>query len=492
MPSKKPFYITTTLPYVNSDPHIGFAMEIVRADAIARYHNSLNEEVFFNTGTDEHGVKIFEEATLAGKTPQEYVDIYSAKFSELIEALNLSISSFVRTTDEKHIEAAKKFWKLCDETGDIYKKQYKVKYCNGCELEKTDSELVDGKCPLHTNLEIEIREEENYFFKYSKYQDKLMSLYKEHPDFITPQFRFNETLKWTERGLEDFSISRLKSKMPWGIPVPGDETQVMYVWFDALVSYISAIGWPHDKDTFEKWWNQSGGVIQYCGKDNNRQQSSMWQAMLISAGLNPSKKIIINGFINGVDGRKMSKSLGNVINPYEVVELFKPFTDFPEDVLRFFLLQLPSFEDTNIDITSIKDIYSAYLANGIGNLTNRIMKLAETYKVTLSEEYKWSETYKDDDLYKQYIQNLNAYDIKKAVEAITQTTQKMDEYMQTNEPFKVIKVDEARGKEMIYKLVRNLWEVAIMLEPIIPRTAEKIKETISVNKMPEKPLFARL
>jgi len=327
---KRGVYITTTLPYVNSDPHIGFALEIVHADIFARYNRLIGNEVFFNTGTDEHGQKVYNKAIEEGKDPQKYVDEYATKFGNLKKALNLSYNSFIRTTDKSHTKAAQEFWSRCKKNGDIYKKLYKVKYCVGCELEKTDSELKNGKCLLHPNIELEIREEENYFFKFSNYQDKLLKLYGDNPEFVIPSFRFNEIKAFVERGLKDFSISRLKNKMPWGIPVPGDDKHVMYVWFDALVNYISAIGWPDKK--YKKWWP----VIQFAGKDNLRQQSAMWQAMLMSAGEKPSKQIIIHGFITS-DGKKMSKSIGNVVNPFKLVDEYKEFGEYGTDAVRYYL-----------------------------------------------------------------------------------------------------------------------------------------------------------
>ena len=290
MSRNKSFYITTTLPYVNAEPHIGFAMEIIRADTIARSKKLQGFDVFFNTGTDEHGQKIWQKAAEAGQDINEYVEEHAAQFKKLIPLLGISPDvHFIRTTDEKHVHVAQEFWKRCDAAGDIYKKFYKIKYCVGCELEKTDSELVDGKCPLHPNLELEVREEENYFFRFSKYQKPLIDFYNKNPEFVVPDFRFNEIKSFVERGLEDFSISRLKSKMPWGIAVPSDEEHVMYVWFDALVSYISTLDWftPSEVEgpnLYEKFW-VNGTPVQYAGKDNLRQQSAMWQTMPMSAGL---------------------------------------------------------------------------------------------------------------------------------------------------------------------------------------------------------------
>lgn len=343
----KTFYITTTLPYVNSDPHVGFAMEIIRADAIARAKKLQGFEVFFNTGTDEHGQKLLNDATSAGEDVQKYVDKYAEKFRGLKTALGISDDvHFIRTTDEHHIKSAQEFWKICDKNGYIYKKKYNTKYCIGCELEKTDSELVDGKCPVHPNKEIEVREEENYFFKFSEFQDKLLKLYEENPTLVIPDFRFNEIKSFVKNGLQDFSISRLKSKMSWGVEVPGQEAylpagrQVMYVWFDALINYISTLGWPEDMENFNKFW-VDGTPVQYCGKDNLRQQSAMWQAMLMAVELPPTKNIVINGFVSGEGGVKMSKSLGNVINPYDVVN------EYGTDALRYFVLrEISSFEDS--------------------------------------------------------------------------------------------------------------------------------------------------
>src|SRR3989344_3590019 len=333
--SKRYFYITTTAPYVNADPHIGFALELVQADAIARFKKLQGFTVAFGFGTDEHGLKIYRQAQEENKLPQDYCDEHVGKFKSLAKALNLSTTHFIRTTDQKHVEAAQEFWKRCFQNNDIYKKNYKVKYCVGCELEKTDSELENNKCPIHPNLAIEDYEEENYFFRFSKYQNRLLQLYNNRPDFVIPSNRLKEIESFVKKGLHDFSISRLKSKMPWGVPVPGDNDHVMYVWFDALVFYISTLGWPDSILDFEKFWP----VIHVAGKDNLRQQSAIWQAMLMSAGLPNYKQIFIHGFITS-DGKKMSKSLGNVIDPFELVE------QYGVDAVRYYLLkEIPAADD---------------------------------------------------------------------------------------------------------------------------------------------------
>lgn len=474
----KSFYITTTLPYVNSDPHVGFAMELIRADIIARYKKITGFDVFFNTGTDEHGQKVYSKALESNKDPKSYVDEWAEKFKGLVPLLGISDDiHFIRTTDDNHKKTAQEFWKKCQEVGDIYKKNYKIKYCVGCELEKQESELENGRCIIHPHLELEIREEENYFFRWSQYKERLLGLYKTNPNLVIPDFRFNEIKAFVERGLEDFSISRLKSKMPWGIAVPGDEEHVMYVWFDALVNYISTLGWSGDQDNFNKFW-VSGTPVQYAGKDNLRQQSAMWQAMLMSAGLPPTHTIVINGFINS-GGQKMSKSLGNVISPYDIVN------EYGTDALRYYVArELSNFEDSDMTMEKFKEAYNSNLANGLGNLVSRIMKMA---KDNLDEPVKIPE-WEDMSEYSSYLEN---FEINKAADFIWKEIGEMDKYIQENQPFKIVKEDKEKGKEMISSLVVCLYSVARMLNPILPDTSAKIKSLVKENKTPEKPLFVR-
>ena len=295
---RKFFYLTTTLPYVNADPHIGFALELVQADIIVRYRKLCGDEVFFNTGTDEHGLKIYRKAQEEGKDTQAYTDEYAKRFQGLKKTLNLYPDiHFIRTTDPHHKAAAQELWRRCLAKGDIYKKTYKGLYCVGDEAFIKETELVDGKCPSHPTMEPMEIEEENYFFKLSAYQDKLLA-YLNQEGVIVPEWRRLEAIKFVEQGLEDFSVSRVKEKMPWGVAVPGDDMQVMYVWFDALTNYISTLGWPFDsaqgkpeENLFEKFW-VNGETLQLAGKDQVRFQSIMWQAMLMSAGLPATKKVL--------------------------------------------------------------------------------------------------------------------------------------------------------------------------------------------------------
>jgi methionyl-tRNA synthetase len=475
----KTFYLTTTLPYVNADPHVGFAMEIIRADVIVRAKKLQGYEIFFNTGTDEHGQKLWNDAQKVGKAVQQYVDEYAEKFKGLINLLQiLPEVHFIRTTDEHHLKSAQEFWKICDQNGFIYKKSYQIKYCVGCELEKTDSELVEGKCPIHPNQELEFRDEENYFFKFSAFQKQLLDLYQKRPDFVIPDFRLNEIKVFVERGLEDFSISRVKAKMPWGIAVPGDSEQVMYVWFDALVNYISTLGWPNDEETFQKFW-VNGTPTQYCGKDNLRMQSAMWQAMLLAAGLPHSHQIVINGFFTAEGGVKMSKSLGNTVNPYEVVE------KFGAEALRYFVCgEVSMFEDSPVSMDLIKATYNAKLANGLGNLVSRIMKMAKD-NLEQPVEISTSEDFSD------YFNLLNKFEINNAVKMIWDKISELDLIIQTKQPFKLVKTDPKEGKKIIAELVIKLYTIARLLDPILPKTSVKIKTLIKENKTPEMPLFAR-
>ena len=470
MSSKNKFYITTTLPYVNSDPHIGFALEIIQADAIARFKRLQGFDVLFNTGTDEHGLKIYRKAEERGVTPQEYCDEYAAKFDALKGILNLSYTNFIRTTDEHHIKASQEFWKRCADSGDIYKKNYKIKYCVGCELEKTGSELEEGKCPVHPNLDIESIEEENYFFKFSKYQNALLELYEKRPTFVRPAHRLTEIRKFTERGLEDFSISRLKEKMPWGVPVPDDEDHVMYVWFDALVNYISTLGWPDKK--YAEWWPG----VQIAGTDNLRQQSNMWQGMLMSANIEPSSEILIHGFITA-EGKKMSKSLGNVVDPFTIV------SEFGTDALRYYLLrEIPFGKDGDFNKKLFIERYNSDLANNLGNLVNRVYSLVSRNGISEFTFNKFTDLYKEkiDETWKKYVSDMDSYNLYEAIFHVWRLIDFANKMIEEEKPWSLIKDNPEKGRAVLCNLLEVLRHVSIMISPFIPESSTKIRKQIGL------------
>jgi methionyl-tRNA synthetase len=469
----KNFYLTTTLPYVNADPHIGFALEMVQADTIARFHASRGDIVVFNTGTDEHGLKIYRKAVEEGMDPQAYADEYARRFDRLKKALDVSYTHFIRTTDPHHKAAAQEFWRRCRAAGDIEQRDYAVQYCVGCELEKTDSELVDGRCPIHPNIAIELHDEKNYFFKFSKYQKPLLDFYETHPDFVLPSFRFNEIKRFVADGLRDFSISRLKAKLPWGVEVPDDPDHVMYVWFDALVNYISTLGWPENETNLRAFWPG----MQIAGKDNLRQQSAMWQAMLMSAGLPPSRQILIHGFVT-VDGEKMSKSLGNVIDPFALVE------KYGTDAVRYYLLrEIPSGEDGDFSYEKFEARYNGDLANGLGNLVARVAKLGEgispiSFEKSDINEVVLSHLNMVREAHEDMITNFKLND---ALGNIWTLVGVADKYINDQKPW-AVKSDTAALGRIIGNAAVYIDAISDLLAPFLPQTVTKIREQVSVGE----------
>ena len=471
------FYITTTIPYVNAEPHIGFALELVQSDAIARYQRLMGRQVFFSTGTDEYGQKIFEASQKEGKNVQDYVDYYAQKFLNLKEILNISNDNFIRTTSKENILAAQEFWRLCDEKGDIEKRIYQGLYCVGCEKFITEKDIINGKCPLHPSLDLETVEEENYFFKLSNYRQDLLKYLKKEKSII-PEWRRQEAIDFVQNAMEDFSISRSVERFSWGIPIPGDDKQVMYVWFGAFINYISTLGWPENREQFKKFW-QEGETIQTAGKDMVKFQSVMWQGMLLSAGLPTTDTIVYHGFITGEGGIKMSKSIGNVINPNEIVK------EYGTDALRYFLLrEISPFEDSPFTMERFKESYNANLANGLGNLASRVLTLSEKYLDECPEDL-------DNPLKNHFFNLLDKFDIKQGVDFVWNQIQFVDKLIQSTEPFKVVKLNADEGKNLIYHLIQKLFGIAEMLEPILPETSSTLKKLIKENKKPEQPLFPR-
>jgi len=468
----KSFYISTTIPYVNADPHIGFALELVQSDAIARFKRLVGEDVFFSTGTDEYGQKIWEASQKEGEDVHSYVDHYARRYLDLKDKLNLSYDNFIRTTSQENILAAQEFWSLCDKKGDIYKKLYKGLYCIGCERFLTEKDLVDGKCPLHPNKEPEIVEEENYFFRLTNYRKQLLK-YLSRQETVFPEWRRKEAINFVQEAMEDFSISRSKERNTWGIPIPGDDTQVMYVWFGAFINYLTTLGWPNNKELFNKFW-VNGETVQTAGKDMVKFQSVMWQGMLMSADLPTTDHIIYHGFITGEGGIRISKSLGNVINPKDLIE------EYGTDALRYFLLrEISLFDDSPFTLERFNESYNANLANGLGNLVSRIMKLAETY---LSEP----ETVKSSAFDKKVESFLERFEIQKAMDRLWAKMGELDLLIQESKPW------ESKDKKIISDLVVKLTHIGHSLAPFMPDTSKKIAALVKNNKTPKRPLFPRI
>ena len=473
MTEKKAKYITTTLPYVNDEPHIGHALEFIQADTLARYWRLMGHEVFFNTGTDEHGQKIAQKADTEGTDRQAYVDFFAERFKTLKDTLNLSNDAFIRTSSDAHKKAAQELWKRCDAKGDIYKKSYTGWYCVGCELFYTEKELDENNCCLIHKKPAEQVEEENYFFKLSKYADALVQYYRRE-NSIVPEWQQRWAIDFVQGGLEDLSISRQKSRMDWGVPVPGDDEHVMYVWFDALTNYISTLGWPNEGGNFEKFWLE-GETLQLAGKDQVRFQSIIWQAMLMSADIKPTDSVYYHGFINS-GGQKMSKSLGNVISPYALVE------KYGAEATRYILLRhVHPFDDSDLTWGKMDEWYTANLVNGLGNVTARIMKMSETHLEP--EDFPLLDPATLD------VPDMISF--QPAMDHIWSLIQRLDERITETEPFKLIKTDEAAAKLIIGELRLELLHIGRLLLPSMPETSAIIRAAVRANKKPEN-LFSRL
>lgn len=462
----KKFYITTAIDYVNGVIHIGHAYQKIVSDVLARYHRQKGNETFFLTGTDEHGSKSEQSAKEEGKTPKEYVDEISKLDREQIDALNISYDRFIRTTDEDHKEIVKEFYLKVKNNGDIYKGEYRGLYCVGCEEYKTPSQIVDDKCPLHPTKKLEETKEENYFFKWSKYAKFLKDYIADNPDFILPNSQRKNMLGFLKDGLEDIAISRPKEKVSWGIPVPDDPNQVIYVWFDALINYLTY-------GLEKKCWPAE---IHVLGKDNTRWHALLWPAMLKSAGYELPKTIYGHGFTT-INGQKISKSLGNIIRPTDLIK------EYGVDGVRYYFIRFgPWIEDVDITLDKIKETYNSDLANGLGNLVARVSTLAENSHL----EFKPQEFTIDPEIDIA----ISKLEIPQAIEVIWKNIRELDVLI--NEK----KVWELKGEELqkvLEFLVSDIRQIAVNLKPFLPATAEKIeKQFAGVKIKKSEPLFPRL
>lgn len=459
MPEK--FYITTSIPYTNASPHIGFALEIIQADVLARYHKALGKDVYFSTGTDEHGLKTLRAAEAAGKTAMEFADEMSAKFKELASVLNISNTDFIRTTDEvRHKKSVYKLWQKYIDQGDIYKKKYKGFYCPGCEAFKTEKELIDGKCVIHQKP-VEVIEEENYFFKLSKYLPEVRELIATEKIKIIPEAKKNEILGMIDQGMDDVSFSRTKEKY-WGWPVPGDESQVLYVWQDALPNYIAAVGYADEPEKFKKYWPADAHCI---GKDIVKFHAIYWPAMLLSAELDLPKTIFVHGFIN-VAGQKMSKSLGNVVDPFELVR------KYGVDAVRYFLLrEIPSAEDGDFTYEKFETRYNADLAGGIGNLVARTLGIAKGQKIERAQASE-ATNQKIKEAKAKCNAAIGSFKFNEALIAVWELIGYCDKYINDQ------KLWQTKDVRVINDLFVVLGEISLMLAPFAPATSAKINEAV--------------
>lgn len=516
----KKFYITTPIFYANAELHLGHTYTLVLSDILARYHRSVGDKTFFLTGSDEHGDKIVRAAQKMDMGPQAFVNGNVAKMQELIAALNISNDFFIRTSDSvHHWPGAKKMWQALEEAGDIYKGTYKGLYCVGCEAFITEKELVDGKCPLHDAPPEQI-EEENYFFKLSKYGAEIKRLLESGELKISPQSKVNEIIALiasaSAEGLDDVSISRPERAIPWGIPVPNDPGQLMYVWCDALSNYVSALGYGREDDeNFKTFWPAD---IHVLGKDILRFHALLWPAFLLSAKLPLPRELLVHGFVTS-GGKKMSKTLGNVLSPGEFI------TEYGNEALRYYLVrEVSPVEDWDLTREKFKEVYNANLANGLGNLASRTLKMAEQYfkgSVTgdaarvpdvrsRNTELTGSERVAGvnipyiiiNDIVPQYHKHMQAHEINKAADLIWELIGHLDQFVTDYEPFKLVKTDAKAAEDVIWGLLYGLHEVGQMLVPIMPETAKEITrlvgrtvladgEIVFNSTVPQEPLFKR-
>lgn len=476
----KTIFISTAIPYVNAAPHIGHALEYVQTDCYSRFQKSIGNDIIFVTGSDENSLKNVQAAESAGITTEELCKKNADAFANFKKLLNISFDVFLRTTDKNHILGAQKFWRLCEK--DIYKKRYRGRYCVGCEAFYTEDELTDGVCPEH-KTKPEIVEEENYFFKLSKYKKQIKDLIEKDKIKIFPQSRKNEVLGFIDKGLLDFSISRsVKRAHNWGVPVPEDSTQIMYVWFDALLTYINALGFYNAVRTnrevcpYEKYWQNADKRIHVIGKGILRFHAVYWIGMLLSAGLPLPTKEFVHGYLT-INKEKISKSVGNVISPVDVV------AKYGCDATRYYLLrEIPPFSDGDFSYSRFKELYNSDLANNLGNLVSRLAKLSSNinYTHTSRDEYI---------LFPEVTNYLENYRFDEALKFIFSEITELNKFIDKNEPWKL---QEKMLKEFLQKAVEQLSEISYNLQPFMPETSKRIINLFNKKiQLPIAPLFSR-
>jgi methionyl-tRNA synthetase len=457
----KKFYVTTPIYYANAGPHLGSAYTTIAADVLARWHRQRGEEVFFLTGTDEHGQKIQETAEKKEKSPKEFVDKIAEEFREAFRLLNISNNNFIRTTDSYHQKEVEKILQELYDKKYIYKGFYEAHYCVGCEQYKTESELLDGKCPLH-NKEPELRKEEAYLFKLSNFQGKLLSLIKEKKLNIHPSERREEIISFIQEGLKDISISRLKEKVYWGIPLPFDKKHTCFVWVDAFWNYVSGLKTQANKN---KFWPAD---LQLMAKDIIRVHATIWPAILLALNKKLPRNMFVHGYFT-VNGQKMSKSIGNVISPDGLIKKYKT----ESDSLRYYLMRnIPFGNDGDVSEKGFIDRYNNELADKLGNLVSRVAALIEKYgtkKTTASLLKKLKE--------KEIEKHFENYELDKVLNEIFAFVDHCNQYIAEKKPW------ETHDKEILFELKESILKLAKLLWPFIPEASEKITKQFSAKNI---------
>ena len=477
---KKIFYVTTAIAYANSKPHIGHALEIIQADIVARFKRLLGKKIYFQTGTDEHGTKNWKTAQKQGKEIRKFLDENVAAFKDLYKKLNISNDYFIRTTDKKiHFPGAIKLWKELAKSGDIYKKQYRGLYCSGCESFKTERELKNGKCPNHPTIDIEVVEEENYFFKLSKYKDKVAKAIKSGKYKVIPEIRKNEILSFLKTA-KDISFSRPKTSLPWGISVPGDEKHVMYVWCDALSNYITGAGYGRDDKRFKQLWPADVHII---GKDILRFHAAFWPAMLLSAKVGLPRELFVHGFVLS-KGEKMSKTALNIVEP------FKQIKKYGAEQFRFYIAgAMPIGADGDYSEELVVEKINSELVANFSNFCYRVLSFAN--KNFNSQIKKIDEDKVIKEITAKFEEIKKAYeecDFKKAIDKTLAVSSLGNKYFQEKAPWKLINENKAEAHAVIGTCANIAKNLAILIKPVMPETAKQLEKQLKLKDLKWKDL----